>query len=92
MGNLVKYGLPDAILGGMSDREEYPVVVICAKCNTSGVALLWDEHRRWSFLDHESDTHLRSAPDGFSAVETHLGFKFICNTCGTPAEVQDYGS
>jgi ribosomal protein L44E len=88
----VKFGLPNAILRGMPDQDEYQIIVICSKCNASGVAVLWDEHRRWSDSIHESGSHLRVIPDGFSAAKTRIGFKFTCTDCGLLAEAKDYGS
>ena len=88
----VKFGLANAILWGMTDQGDYQIIVICSKCNASGVAVLWDTQRGWSESTHESGSHLRIIPDGFSAVKTRIGFKFTCTDCGVSAEAKDYGS
>ena len=54
--------------------------------------MLWDEHRRWSFSNRESGSHLRVIPNGFTAVKTPIGFNFTCTDCGVSAEAKDYGS
>lgn len=68
----------------MTAKDRFTIKVSCPKCQTSGVAHVWQEDG-WSFMNGDRSTHIDSVPAGFSARETDGPVVFTCKKCGGEA-------
>lgn len=65
----------------MTAKDRFTVNLACPKCQTSGIANLWQEDG-WSFSNGDMSTHIESVPGGFRAEQHGPKAKFFCSNCG----------